>query len=54
MLQRIDALKKLLSKYHLFFLHGDSMEPNGASLVMRFDELPIQIDGGHVFVGLQI
>jgi len=47
-------LEKLLSKYHLLFLHGYPMELKGASLVTRFKVLPIQIEGGHVFVGLQI
>lgn len=52
--QRSDALQEFLSKLYLFFLHRNAKEVNGRGSVVSFQGQPVQIDGSHVFVRLQI
>jgi hypothetical protein len=52
--QGADAFWELLPKLHLFFLYWEAQEINAARPVVGFERWPVELDGAHVLVRLQI
>jgi hypothetical protein len=48
------ALRELLPKLDLFLLYGEAQEINAGGKVVGFERSPVELDGVHVLVRLQI
>jgi hypothetical protein len=52
--QCADAHRKLLPKFDLFLLYREAQEINAGGPVVGFERLPVELDGVHILVRLQI